>query len=234
MSSARLIMSFCLVAICLPSLCEECAKPATAIVEEDFEQGLDRWTMTDPKAWKLGERGEGRVLSLISSSDYSPPVRSPLSIARLKDVEVTDFVLDLEAEQSGREYGHRDLCVFFGYQDPSHFYYAHIATKSDAHANSIFLVNDAPRVSIATERTDGTDWSTGYHKIRVTRCTESGAIAVYFDDMEKPIMRATDKTFLRGGIGVGSFDDVGNFDNLRLTCPKPCKAEEQHEGSDGK
>jgi hypothetical protein len=29
-------------------------------------------------------------------------------------------------------------------------------------------------------------------------------------------MQATDKTFVWGQIGVGSFDDTGNFDDVRL------------------
>ena len=56
-------------------------------------------------------------------------------------------------------YGHQDLCLFFGYQDASHFYYVHLGREADAHANSIFLVNGEPRVSIAQKRTDGTNWS---------------------------------------------------------------------------
>jgi hypothetical protein len=29
-------------------------------------------------------------------------------------------------------------------------------------------------------------------------------------------MRATDRTFLSGQIGLGSFDDTGNWDDVRL------------------
>jgi hypothetical protein len=45
---------------------------------------------------------------------------------------------------------------------------------------------------------------------------ESGAIDVYFDDMDKPAMRAVDKTFTSGLVGVGSFDDVGRFDDVSV------------------
>jgi hypothetical protein len=159
---------------------------------------------------------DNHVFSLYKSSHYKPPVRSPLSIARIKGLKVTDFVLEARMKQTGREYGHRDLCVFFGYQDPDHFYYVHIATQADAHANSIFLVDGAPRVSIAKERTQGTDWGTGYHRVRIERCIDSKSIKVFFDDMQTPIMTATDPTFLDGGIGFGSFDDTGHFDDIRI------------------
>ncbi|HPK00648.1 MAG TPA: hypothetical protein PKW60_14275, partial [Candidatus Hydrogenedentes bacterium] len=93
----------------------------------------------------------------------------------------------------------------------------HIATKADPHAHSVFLVNGAPRVSIATQRTEGADWGLDvYHKVRVVRDTASGDIKVFFNDMDTPIMTATDKTFLHGKVGFGSFDDTGNVDNVVL------------------
>ena len=103
-----------------------------------------------------------------------------------------------------------------GYQDPSHFYYVHIAAKADAHANSIFIVNGKPRVSIATERTDGTDWGTDYHDVRIVRNCATGAIKVHYDDMDKPVMRAQDDTFKTGRLGFGSFDDTGNIDDVLI------------------
>lgn len=187
------------------------------LAHEDFDKAPDRWQPTDKDAWKVIS-GDGRsVYSLVKKqSDYEPKVRSPYNYSLLKDVEVSDFVLDVDLKSTHKPYGHQDLCLFFGYQDASHFYYVHIGRNADAHANSIFLVNDEPRVSIATERTEGTDWSRGWHRARIRRDTKSGMIEVYFDDMQKPIMKTTDTTFSRGLIGIGSFDDTGDFDAIRL------------------
>lgn len=183
---------------------------------EDFEDGAERWTQTDSNAWEVVKEGRNRVYSQFQKSNYEPPVRSPLNMALVKDLEVEDFVLQAKMKQTGKEYGHRDMCIFFGYQNPSHFYYVHIATKADAHANSIFVVDGKPRVSVATERTDGTDWETGYHEVRIVRDCGTGAIEVYFDDMGKPIMRAKDNTFKTGRVGFGSFDDTGKIDDVRV------------------
>lgn len=181
---------------------------------EDFESGAGRWTQTDPNAWKVTAADQNHVYSLFQQSKYEPPVRSPFNIARIRDVNVSDFIVQARMEQTGKEYGHRDMVVVFGYQDPSHFYYAHIATKADEVAHSIHIVNGKPRVSIALERTEGTDWATGFHDVRVVRDTATGVILVFFDDMEKPIMKAQDTTFLSGGIGFGSFDDTGAIDDV--------------------
>lgn len=186
------------------------------LFESDFSGDLAAWTMTDPKAWKIAEDEGDSRLSLFGKSNYEAEVRSPHNIARVKDVDVSDFVMDVDAKQTGREYGHRDLCFFFGYQDPSHFYYVHLATSADDHANSIFLVNGSARVSIAQKRTNGTDWKQGFHHIRIERDTKSGSIKVYFNDMDTPVMETVDKTFLHGTIGLGSFDDTGNFDNFKI------------------
>jgi len=194
----------------------ETLKGLPLVYQEDFEKGCVGWIATDPMAWKVIEEDGNHVFSLYQSSNYKPPVRSPLSIARVLDLDVSDFIIEVRMKQTGKEYGHRDMCIFFGLTDPSHFYYVHIATKADANANSIFLVNGEPRKSIALERTEGTDWATGYHLVRVERRTGTGTIDVYFNDMKTPIMKTVDKTFLSGGIGFGSFDDTGNIDDIRV------------------
>ncbi|MGE3822385.1 MAG: hypothetical protein AB7I30_23470 [Isosphaeraceae bacterium] len=185
--------------------------------QDDFErESPGPWEFTDSKAWKITRVGDNGVLDQHKASDYTPKVRSPFNVALIKNVDVSDFVLDLQVQSTGRDYGHRDLCLFFGRQDPSHFYYVHLGKEADPHAHSIFLVNDAPRVSIAEERTKGTPWTDGWHHVRIVRRVSDGRILVYFDDMTRPIMSAHDKTFTHGGLGVGSFDDTGRFDVIQV------------------
>ena len=189
------------------------------VAHEDFSAGASRWKTTDATAWKVNRDGARHWYSLVKRvSDYKPKVRSPHNIALLDGVKVSDFVLDLRFQSTTKPYGHQSLCLFFGYQDPTHFYYVHFGRKRDAHAHSVFLVNDKPRVSIVSDenRTEGTDWSLGWHRARIRRDASEGAIEVYLDDMTKPIMTTVDKTFVEGQVGVGSFDDKGNFDAIRL------------------
>jgi len=187
------------------------------VFKADFEHGtLDAWQATDPKAWRIEEKDGGKVLALFKQSKYSPKVRSPLNINLAKDVVVGSFVLELKMLSTTKDYGHRDMCLFFGHRGPSHFYYVHIANKSDAHANSIFIVDDKPRVSIAKTRTKGTKWDDKWHKVRLVRDVEKGTIEVFFDDRAEPIMTAVDKRFTSGRVGVGSFDDTGCYDDIHL------------------
>lgn len=187
------------------------------VFSEDFQKGAQRWEPTDPAAWKTVEENGHRVFSLFQASNYQPPVRSPHNIALLKGLWLSDFVLEAKVKSTTREYGHRDLCFIFGWQDPSHFYYAHLASAADANAHSVFVVNGQPRVSIAGQRTGGVKWVEGrYHTVRIVRDTKEGTIKVYFDDLHQPVITATDKTFAFGRIGLGSFDDTGNFDDIRV------------------
>ena len=188
------------------------------LFEDDFEKGADRWHPTDAAAWKLtpGREGHGQAYSLFQQSKYKPPHRSPFNISLVKDVQVTDFKLEADVLSTAREYDHRSMTMIFGYQDPAHFYYVHFGKKTDDHANQIFIVNDAPRVKISTKTTPGTNWDDHWHHVKIERNTATGDIKIYFDDMKEPVMTAVDKTFTWGQVGLGSFDDVGNWDDVKL------------------
>ncbi len=197
-------------------LCADEPGELPLLVEEDFEQGAERWEPTDPKAWKVIAEGGSKVYSQFQGSNYKPPHRSPLNIALLKDVVVGDFVLEAKVRSTCRDYGHRDMCLFFGYQDPAHFYYVHLGKQADPHANQIFIVNDAPRTMITDKQSPGIPWDDQSHRVKLVRRVADGTIEVYFDDMETPVMTARDKTFSWGRVGLGSFDDTGDWDDVKL------------------
>ena len=193
------------------------------VYAQDFDnpQALAGFDRTDISAWKINDSQGNNTLELFGKSKYRSRVRSPFNIALIKNLVVGDFVLEVKLAQSGKEYGHRDLCLFFNVKNPTNFYYVHIATKADDHANNIFLVNDAPRVKIASKTTAGTNWgvTNSWHTARIERNTKEGLIRVYFDNMDAPIMEATDQHFEAGSIGFGSFDDTGQFDNIKIWAP---------------
>jgi hypothetical protein len=183
-------------------------------------ENLKDFAMTDAKAWRITKTNDVVGLDLVTQSKYKPAHRSPFNIALIADKVFTDFVLEANLMQTGKEYGHRDMCLFFGVQDPSHLYYAHIATAADDHAHNIFVVTNAPRIKIAQETTKGVNWGLGvWHKVRLERKGSDGTIKVYFDDMTKPIQVGNDKTFTSGYVGFGSFDDTGMVDNIRIWGP---------------
>ncbi len=109
------------------------------------------------------------------------------------------------------------MIFVYGYQDPAHFYYTHIATAADDHAHNCFIVKAAPRLKFAGEVTKGVNWGLDvWHHVRIERKASTGTVRVFFDDMEKPIMTGEDKTFAAGAIGFGSFDDTGKIANIKV------------------
>ena len=192
------------------------AQGKTLVYEDHFDQGAANWQPTDASAWKIIEQDENKVYALHRQSSYQPPHRSPHNIALLKNVSASNFDLRARVRSTTRDYGHRSMCLFFGYQDPAHFYYVHFGQEGDDHSNQIFIVNDAARTKITTRTTKGTPWDHNWHDVRIVRDVTSGHIEVYFDDMDNPVMTANDKTFTQGQVGLGSFDDTGNWDDVRL------------------
>jgi hypothetical protein len=205
-------------------------KELPLLLQDDFEQGMAHWWTTDPdpanRVWKIIEVGQpgNQALRCTGPAKYEPPFRSPLSIAFVDGEVVGDFELTVRLQETNVNAGaHRDLCIFWGYQDPSHFYYVHLGAKADPHACQIFIVNDAPRTAITVDEAKGTPWTDGWHNVKVVRNVAEGTMAVYFDDMRKPHMTARDKTFTWGQVGLGTFDDHGNFDNFELRGVKAAK-----------
>jgi hypothetical protein len=187
------------------------------LLTEDFEHGADRWEPKDSKQWKIKSGENGHVFSLFDKKgSYKPPHRSPVNICLLKDITVGDFQLTAKVLSTHPDYGHRDSVIVFGYQDPAHFYYVHLATKADDHANQIFIVNGADRKKISLTTTPGTQWDDHWHTLRVVRQVKEGTIEIYFDDLKKPVMTAQDKTFTWGRVGIGSFDDTSDWDDIEL------------------
>lgn len=217
MTARRTAVSFLFacVFVCPPTV--SIAAELPLLYEDGFEHGADHWKPTDANAWKIIDAGkDGKAYSLFQQSKYKPPHRSPFNISLLDDVEVTEFRLEADVLSTAREYGHRSMVMVFGYQDPAHFYYVHFGKQMDDHANQIFIVNDAPRIKISTKTTDGTPWDDKWHHVKIERNPTTGDIKIYFDDMREPVMTAVDKTFTWGKVGLGSFDDVGNWDNVKL------------------
>ncbi|MEO0447611.1 MAG: hypothetical protein AAF191_16175 [Verrucomicrobiota bacterium] len=214
MSLVRYSLFIGLVGSLFPLIAEELTP---ILPHESFDQGMTDWFPTEPAKWSVTHEETNAVLKLHGKSSYTPPFRSPHSIALLKDKVVGDFVLTARVKTLQTKRGHRDMCIFFGWQDPAHFYYVHLGEVPDPHSSQIFIVNEAPRTKITESEDVGVDWEDDtWHDIKLIRKVDDGLIEVYFDDMETPQKIAHDTTFGWGLIGLGSFDDLGLWDDVEI------------------
>jgi len=186
----------------------------------DFQDGqAEGWQPNIPQHWRVVDEDGSMVYQLVSPGEYGE-IRAPTSWSVLPAYDVTSFVfsgrLKCHAHPENKQ---RDMCLFFHYQDLTHFCYVHFSASSDEVHNIIGLVNGADRIKINLEAagksvfclTD-TDW----HEFKVTYDASTGEILAFLDDMKTPILTARNPALRHGLVGIGSFDDTGSFDDLML------------------
>lgn len=177
------------------------------------------WKPNIPENWQVAEEEGNRVYQLIAPGPQGV-VRAPTSWSLLKGMDVTSFVLTGRAKcKADVSNKHRDIVVLFHYQDPTRFYYVHFSAVSDDVHNIIGLVNGKDRVKINHEppaQSIARMNDLEFHDFKVIYDSNTGKIKAYLDDMVTPILTAKDKTLGHGFVGVGSFDDTGSFDDIKL------------------
>jgi hypothetical protein len=110
--------------------------------------------------------------------------------------------------------------MVFNYVDTLHFYYTHLSVdpgaKVDVH-NGIFIVDGGPRRRIAGKEAAPVLPDQDWHTVRVQRDIQSGSIEVFVDADPSPRFSVIDSTFNCGQVGLGSFDETGDFTDIRFT-----------------
>jgi hypothetical protein len=182
---------------------------------DDFSSGtLDHWELPYPEDWVI--RTEGTLHFLHMLRDREPLVpRRPMQFARLKGVNVGSFTFQAQVRREKTS-----LLIVFNYVDSLHFYYTHLSvdpgTKVATH-NGIFIVDGGARRRIAGLDAEAALPDMNWHKIRVQRDTQPPSVQVFVDAEQSPRFSVYDSTFTCGQVGIGSFDETGDFADVRLT-----------------
>ncbi len=189
------------------------------LVSDDFEAGhAALWSPGDPARWRVAEGEGGRFYELTAPGEAGK-VRAPTSWSILRTEGLTELVFTGRFKcYTDPANNKRDMCLIFGFQDPTHFYYVHFSASSDNVHNVIALVNGTDRIKINLEPEGKSVFrltDKAWHAFKVTRDAD-GRIAAYIDDMSAPVLTAQDSTLPPGRVGLGSFDDTGAFDDIVL------------------
>jgi hypothetical protein len=148
-------------------------------------------------------------------------IRRPAALAILKSEPLKTLTLSAELRSTAPvDLAVRDVQLIVGYQSPSQFYYVHLAAKTDAVHNGIFLVNNADRKRIDEPTSRARFVDQAWHRVRLERDVTSGAIRVFVDDDKTPALTAVDRTLAWGRVGVGSFDETGEFRNIQVVAAR--------------
>ena len=187
------------------------------------DSGLEGWHVPLPKDWEIANDGANKVLRLREPMPIGEP-RRPVKFALFQPGCVSDFEAEVKMRRAGKS-----LIVAFGFQDRAHFYYAHVSSDSGDHQvhNGIFKVDGGERVRVAGKGSAPALPTDGWHTVRVVRSPESGDISVFVDKDKTARFQLVDKSFVYGWVGLGSFDETGDFDDFRLrgTPSDKCQAD---------
>lgn len=215
---AALFAAVCLIACCSASVWAATVCGGTQLanisIRDNFSTGsLKAWEMPFPEDWKILEEGNLHYLHMERSRPPAVP-RRPVQFALLKGVKVGSFTLDVKVRRA-----ESSMILVFDYVDPLHFYYVHLSdnpgTKVSVH-NGIFIVDGGPRRRIAGLEASPALQDLSWHDVRIVRNVRTGSIEVSLDKQTTPRFSVIDHTFACGQIGLGSFDETGDFAQFRL------------------
>ena len=189
-------------------------------VQELFElPTADSWSPRTPELWSVAAEGDRRFFRMTE-----PPqrpmlegVRRPQEYAVYSPYEFRSFSLSARVRvDRDPAVKARDAVIIFGMQDPTHFYYAHLAGGADEAHNTLWRVDGQTRTRMlpADVRPPPAMPDLAWHKVDVIRDADTGLIQVFvdaYDPAAKPLFEATDKTYEWGRVAIGSFDDFASF-----------------------
>jgi hypothetical protein len=189
-------------------------KPFSGKPDLGAPDALNQFTLDGSGTWEVKDK----MLVLTKAGTPGGPIRRPAALAVLKSDPLTKATVEVEMRSTApEEVKNRDLEIIFGYESPSRFYYVHLAGITDPNHNGIFLVDNKDRRRIDDGTTPPQLKDREWHRVRLVRDGASGRIDIFVDGSKQPVLRATDTTIASGRVGLGSFDDTGEFRSFAVT-----------------
>jgi hypothetical protein len=169
---------------------------------------LTKFTLDGNGSWEVA----GGMLVLAKAGTPGGPIRRPAALAVLQSQPLVRATVQVEMRSTAPlEVKNRDLEIIFDYVSPTRFYYVHLAGITDPVHNGIFLVDGKDRRRIDDGKAAPQLTDREWHRVRLERDGETGRIEVFVDGVDQPSLKASDTSIRAGRVGLGSFDDTGEF-----------------------
>lgn len=189
---------------------------AISLMAEDKLIWLGKtWTVPSAPDWKVSEDAGKPMLQLLVGREPLPGPRRPGQFALMEMAPADHVTLDADVRPTKRS-----LMIVFAYQDEGHFDYLHFSTDTAMQQpvhNGVFHVYGGERVRISAK--DGKASFSGINKwfhIKMEWNGNAGEVQGFVDGVPVPSLHAVDLSLRDGRIGIGSFDETGDFKNLEL------------------
>ncbi|UCD07856.1 MAG: hypothetical protein JSW41_02730, partial [Candidatus Aenigmatarchaeota archaeon] len=188
---------------------------------DDGEVGATGWTAYNPGGGSWSVVSNAYQLSGSVSSVDGQRVLGAYSL--IDGVQADNFTFSGRLRSTSST-DWRDLALAFGYQNANEHYLVIFNNGCNPDTNGVFKVNTTGRIKIDNEGCpagEGIGYGilndNNYHDFKIVR--NGSSIKVYFDDMVNPLFTASDNSYGSGLFGVGSVNDNGVFDDIRISGP---------------
>ena len=172
----------------------------------------EKWVVQSASDWVVGNN----LLQLKVSAE--PPAgqpRRPMKYALLESKPFSKVTVEAEIKRNGRS-----LIIVYAWQDEAHFDYAHISVDTAASQNvhnGMFHIFGGERVRISSLEGPGSLPTQDWTPVKLVFDGETGHCYVEVNGKRNPSLDAVDLSLRRGRVGIGSFDETGDFRNVKVT-----------------
>lgn len=189
---------------------------------QDFSKqtSIDDFNFSNPDSCKIAKGKNNYYLEITGNNNYKPSVKSPENLCILSKYMFGDFIMEVDFLSEANENDSSDICIFIGVRDSLKYYYVSLSSNTYVNMHDIFIVNNAPQASIATNINEEVKWDNKkWNKAIIKRDILTRTITVYINDISNPLIEAKDYTIVMGYIGFGTFKDPGKIDNIKIYAP---------------
>lgn len=178
-----------------------------------------RWIVPVASDWKVSPVDGAPVLELLVARPSTKP-RRPTQYALADTPDFTKVTLEAELHPKPVDKANRSMILVYAWRDPDHFNYVHLsmdAAKKVAVHNGVFHVYGGDRVRISSEEGPPSFNADAWFKVKLVYDGTTGKVEVFVNGNSSPSLRAVDLSLGAGRVGLGSFFDMGEFRNVKIT-----------------
>jgi hypothetical protein len=186
-----------------------------ALAQDSISVFGQTWVVPSAADWKVSEDDGRPMLQLLVGREPLPGPRKPGQFALMQMPNAVKVTLEADVRPTKGS-----LIVVFAYRDSAHFDYAHFSTdtamKQPVH-NGVFHVygGERVRISASTGAAAFSGLNRWFH-IKLAWDGATGGVQGFVDGATVPALHAVDLSLSDGRVGIGSFDETGDFKNVKV------------------
>lgn len=193
-----------------------CAMPFGAVMQSAPPESIRvfgrQWIVQNAADWSVED---GTLRLRVPGTPPKVYPRRPTKYALLDSKPYRKVTLEAEVKRNGRS-----VIIIYAWQDDAHYNYAHIssdpASKVNVH-NGMFHIFGGERVRMSPLEGPASLPKQDWTPVKLVFDGDSGRCYVRVSGKRNPSLEAIDLSLRWGRVGLGSFDETGDFRNVRIT-----------------